>query len=236
MFSIELLQAINDWQRGGDENQKLRRGNRIKELAKSIDNKFKRVDLCCFRQIALDKSSLWKFGDQLQLRETISAWTFDTGVAKEFKGGVPPAGYQGVIFDIVPKSEQVILNLHALYSDKEFYETFSKEQAKITGFAEGIGRYADSQSEVILEIDKLSLEAVYALGGFSSDLKKIAEMYYGYQPSDVEIQEIDKLLKAANRKLGPHWIMNGVKDRVVNKMLEIVEIMRPYHNKNTSNQ
>ena len=30
-FSLELLQAINDWQSGGDHNQKVQRGEALKE-------------------------------------------------------------------------------------------------------------------------------------------------------------------------------------------------------------
>jgi hypothetical protein len=40
MFTREFLQAVSDWQRGGDENQKTRRGERLKELAESIDQRF----------------------------------------------------------------------------------------------------------------------------------------------------------------------------------------------------
>ena len=82
-FSLELSQAINDWQRGGDRWQRSRRGLALKGLAGALGPQFRRCDLVCFRQIALDKSSLWKLGDSLHLKEEIAAWTLNVEVAPQ---------------------------------------------------------------------------------------------------------------------------------------------------------
>jgi hypothetical protein len=57
-LSLELLQAISDWQRGGSPRQKQRRGQRLKAAAAALDPKFRSCGLCVFRQIALAKGSL----------------------------------------------------------------------------------------------------------------------------------------------------------------------------------
>ena len=93
----------------------------------------------------------------MHLSETILAWTLDTKIAKSFKGGVPPEGIQGVIFVTTPKPENVIVNLTILFSNSDFQAAYEKEKDNINGFYEGIGRYGNSQSEVVLEIYTLPL-------------------------------------------------------------------------------
>ena len=43
MFTRELLQAVSDWQRGGDDRQKSRRGECLKALAENLDQHFDNV-------------------------------------------------------------------------------------------------------------------------------------------------------------------------------------------------
>lgn len=88
-FTTEFIQAVSDWQRGGDARQKLRRGVRLKELSAEIDERFRRCGLVTYRQIALEKGSIWSLIAERKLPETVSAWTLSPGVAKMFKGGVP---------------------------------------------------------------------------------------------------------------------------------------------------
>lgn len=229
MFDINLLQAINDWQRGGNAQQKKSRGLRLKEAAKQLDPEFKRVSLCCFRQIALDKSSLWKFGDTLHLTETISAWTTSLELAKQFKGGVPPAGLQGIIFEILPVPSTVIVNLSTLFRDETFRCACEVLKNEIVGYSDGIGRYRGTQHEVLLEIESVSLANVYALGGYSSSHEIIARRFFGHEPTQEESRWFDELLARSARKSGPNWLLGEPKDRVVSKMLRIVETLRPLH-------
>lgn len=229
MFTLPLLQAINDWQRGGDVRQKTRRGKHLKVLASDLDARFRRADLCCFRQLVLDPQHVWKLGDKLHLAETISAWTFDTEVAKVFKGGVPPGGLQGVIFMTVPTPENVIVNLAALYRDQEFLAACARARAQIVGFGDGIGRYGRSQVEVVLEIKTLPIESVYAFGGYTSSRMAIARQLFGHDPDANELENFDRLLESSGRVLGPNWITGEAKDRVAKKLLATIERLRPYH-------
>src|ERR1700688_3487016 len=101
-FPPELIQAVNDWQRGGDHKQKVRRGQRLKDYAALLPSRSRACDQTCFRQEAHEKHRIWQLLADNRLPETIAAWTTDLDTGKNFKGGVPPPGLQGVIFSLVP--------------------------------------------------------------------------------------------------------------------------------------
>jgi hypothetical protein len=202
----------------------------LKQLAAQLDQKFRRVDLVCFRQLALDKTHVWKLGDQLALAEKVSAWTLTTEIAKDFKGGVPPEGqgYQGIIFEHAPSAEEVVLNLHALYGEPEFHSAAIRYRTRIPAYASGIGLYGDSQLEVVLEVSTLPLSSVYAFGGFSSSRQEIARIFFGGDPSSEQMRWFDDIVQGSEQ-LGPRWITGDAKNRVCEKMLQTVERLRPFH-------
>lgn len=111
---LRLLQAVSDWQRGGDAQQNRRRGLVLKEACASLPESHRISPLARFGQVGLEKGSDWDLIGEDYLAEKVSSWTFDIEVAKAFKSGVPPnlQGYQGVIFCINPPlSSRVIVNL-----------------------------------------------------------------------------------------------------------------------------
>lgn len=224
-FTLPLLQAVSDWQRGASPSARRKRGERLKSLRNELPSEFKECHLCCFRQIALDRAHLWKFGNDLFLEEKISSWTPDLSVAKDFLGGVPPEGqgYQGLVFDLCPTSDMVVTNLNALYADSGFLDAVEASKSNIDHFSSGMGKYMDSQFEVVLEVDKLTMDNVYALGGHSSSRDELAAAYFGHSPSEAEMEEFDYLLSQCRTPLGPHWVTGDAKDRVVVRMLEKVE-------------
>ena len=85
------------------------------------------------------------------------------------------------------------------------------------------------KKEIVLEVPELPIDAVYALGGYSSSRLEIARIYYGQNPSSEQLEEFDELLKLSNQELGPRWVVEDMKDRVIDKMLIAVEKLRPYH-------
>jgi hypothetical protein len=100
IFTLELVQAVSDWQRGGSHNQKVKRGQRLKVVAAELPEAFRVCTDPCFRQEAHAKDRVWQLLANNHLPETIAAWTVDLRTAKTFKGGMPPPGLQGVIFKI----------------------------------------------------------------------------------------------------------------------------------------
>src|SRR4051794_20488505 len=91
-FTIEILQALNDWQRGGDHKQKIRRGARLKKSIASLPVRFRTCQVVCYRQEAHSQGRTAQLLLDRQLPETITGWTTDLTIAKQFKGGIPPVG------------------------------------------------------------------------------------------------------------------------------------------------
>lgn len=222
-YSLSVLQAINDWQRGYSAKQKVNRVRQIEAAAKSIDPQFKCIGVPCYRQVALKPSHVWQMGATYRLEETVSSWTESRQVGKEFKGGVAPEGMSllTVIFLVMPTPSQVVLNLGALYADPDFRAACERFKPSIRQFYDGIGKWSDSQHEVILQIDEVQLADVYACGGHSSkpqDLLKqehVKELFGKRAETDRGI--LEKTIQEHPELFGPRWLTGAAKDRVLAK-------------------
>ena len=217
-FTHELIQAVNDWQRGGSHAQKLRRGERLKAVAASLPPRFRTCEASCFRQEAHEKDRVWQLLANNHLPETIAAWTMDLEIAKTFKGGVPPPGLQGVIFAIVPPPEAVVLNLVALYVDPGFRSSVANHQLQITGFSNGIGRWDASQREVVLELGTLDRARVYSYGGFSANKEALAAQHLQRDPTPEDLAEFDALCAKAGVSPGEWWLSPAGTEAVLKRM------------------
>src|SRR5690554_6784474 len=169
-FPLSLLQAVSDWQRGGDAKQNKKRGQKLKEVCAPLPEKYRTCSLCCFRQVSLPKGGVWNLIGEDSLSEKISSWTLDLEMAKAFKGGVPPEGqgYQGAILCVSPPPGSVIVNLRELYQDPDFTATMEQQKGNITGYHDGAGRYGNDQSEIVLEVASVTQQDIYSMGGHSS--------------------------------------------------------------------
>lgn len=208
MFTKELIQAISNWQRGGDSRQKARRGKVLKEVSLALPVEFRSTQSACFRQIGLNEPNLLNLGVHYGLPESISSWTEDEAVAKEFKGGVPSQGgdYIGVIFRFHPPQSNVIINLSRLLDDPDFLAGVDQWKSEIDGFSSGLGRYGNSQKEVVMEVSELPLDSIYAWGGFTrtrSQLKRMLEESLGLSVTE---QAFDSLMVGAGHQIGQYWM------------------------------
>jgi hypothetical protein len=59
-FTRDCVQAVNDWQHGGDHRQKVRRGEKLKQEALVLPREFRPCDALCFRQKAHPKGRVWQ--------------------------------------------------------------------------------------------------------------------------------------------------------------------------------
>lgn len=227
MFTREFLQAVSDWQRGGDARQTKKRGERLKELAEGIDSRFRSCGLVTYRQVALDNGGVWKLIAERSLPEKISAWTLAPSIAKTFKGGVPPEGWQGVIFEIMPEPGSVIVNLHALYQASDFRAAMERESSAIDGFWDGAGRYGNTQAEVVLSIENLDRASVHALGGYSSDRDTLIRMMFDQEPTEELITWFETQQKKASIELGAFWLDGEPLQRVLNRMEPHIARLKP---------
>jgi len=220
MFSTELLQAINDWQRGGPRNLRLRRGATLRDLSRGLPHHFRTTSDRCYRRLALNYCHLFDLGERLHLAENVSAWTLDESVAAHFKGGVPPPGWQGVIFSCVPKDTEVVINLDALYRDEVFREACDSAKHRIRSYNAGMGRYSGSQCEVVLDVPKITTTDIFAIGGYSSDLATIARMVFGSVPTSAQITSLEGDLREWRVELGARWLHDAPKDRIVEILIK----------------
>ncbi|HEV3455069.1 MAG TPA: hypothetical protein VHG32_00845 [Thermoanaerobaculia bacterium] len=227
MFSLRLLQAISDWQRGSaDMATRTRRGNALKEAAVKLAPEFRRADAQCFRQIALDKESLWQLAVERELPEGISSWTTSLVVAERFKGGVPPIGdWQGVIWTVRPHAEQVVANLGLLFSDNRFRRACEEARKEISYYHDGIAKHSGTQHEVVLEMERLPLANVHAMGGYSSSKETMAKWFFGSADA-AALAALENLLAQAGRELGPVWVTGDAKQRVLGNMVQLAEQLR----------
>jgi len=231
-FDLPVLQAINDWQRGGDAKQSRKRGLALKRACGHLPEEFRQCSLVCHRQVALTKSSVWKITAEEQLEEKISAWTVDIDVAKKFKGGVPPEGqgYQGIIFSRFPERGEVIINLHRLYLEPKFRKAVNTLQSSIEYFGDGIGKYGDSQCEVVIETKQLTTLDIYSFGGHSSQFEDLvlvtAKLVFGPNPTTEQLASFRLKAEGARGAAGPNWLCPEATKRVLNRMKPHVDLLK----------
>jgi hypothetical protein len=208
MFTKELIQAICNWQRGGDARQKARRGDLLKAEASKLPQEFRTSESTCYRQIALDDPNLRNLGTKFQLPETISSWSESERVAEDLKGGVPAkgGGYIGVIFRLRPDESEVVVNLGKLFRNEDFVREVIELKSEIDGFALGIGKYWDTQHEVVIEKSTLPLDTLHAWGGFSSDREKLKCMLSESLGVSITDDQFDDLMKESGQKIGQYWM------------------------------
>lgn len=223
-FPLSLLQAISDWQRGGDAKQNVRRGQALKDAAASLPEKYRRCGLCCFRQVALSKGGVWNLIGEDRLGEKISSWTVDIEVAKAFKGGVPPEGqgYRGVILNVYPSADNVIVNLRELYKEAEFVAALERHKGAITGYHDGAGRFGNDQNEVVLEVAAVTQQYIYSMGGHSSPFEELVaeagRLIHGRPTTPEERDALMLKSEQLRAEAGPHWLNPEETQRVVAKL------------------
>lgn len=230
-FLLPLLQAISDWQRGGDAKQNLKRGLALKAASATLPEQYRRCSLCCFRQVALPKGGVWNLIGEDKLDEKISSWTVNIEVAKAFKGGVPPEGqgFQGVILSVCPPTDSVIVNLRELYKEPAFVAALEANKAAITGYHDGAGRFGNDQSEVVLEIASVAQRDIYSMGGHSSPFDQLVDeaamVIHGRPATSEEREALMLKAESVRDEAGPRWLDHEATERVVAKLKPHVEVL-----------
>lgn len=175
-FNLKLLKAINEWQIDSSDS----RGNKLKSLSANLPSNFVTCNHVCYRKIELGKSGIFSIIGKNRLKEKISSWSQSVEVAKKFKYGVSTKdGEQSLILRYSPTANEVILNLKEVYSSPLFHQAVAYYESQIKNINRGIKKYGDSQREIILEVDEVSLSNIHMLGGHSSyiDIAHSGQVY-----------------------------------------------------------
>ncbi len=218
LFTRELIQAVSDWQRGGNHRQKVKRGQRLKAIATALPDHFRICTVPCFRQEAHKKDRVWQLLADNNLPETIASWTTDIDVAKTLKGGVPPADLRGVIFKLTPPEKSVIVNLSVLYANPAFQVAVETHKASIDGYHNGVGRWGGSQREVVLDLGNLDQASIYSYGGFSDNRETLVKLLVQREPLPEDYAEFDDLAKKAGIIPGEWWLTESGTKAVLTRM------------------
>ncbi|WP_413535184.1 hypothetical protein [Rahnella inusitata] len=113
IFSLKVLQAINDWQICANT----KRGNKLKSLAANLPLRYRTCQHECYRKINMNKGATFDLMGKFSLKEKISSWSTDIDIVKKFKRGVTKdvLHEQSIIFKLIPSCTQVIINLDEVY-------------------------------------------------------------------------------------------------------------------------
>ncbi|UMZ14453.1 hypothetical protein I9018_12495 [Pseudomonas sp. MPFS] len=224
LFSLSLLQAISDWQIGGAPKVARQRGQTLERECANLPIEFRSVPSACFRRMVLEKGSIWSLLSEQALSEKTSSWTFDLAVAKTFKEGVPPLGQglQGIIFERLPRQDEIIVNLWALFRDADFQEAIEKHKNSIKHFEKGMGKYRDTQCEIVLKVEALAQEHIYSLGGHSSSAEEIlnqaTEKIYGNHATPAQKDFLRRAMEVGPDVTGPRWLTHEATRTVLSRV------------------
>jgi len=99
IYSLELVQAISDWQNSGYGDNKDKNGEKIIELTKSLPEKFRSYSGYCYRKFNSSGKTSLTLGLNNFVNEKYSSWTTNYSIAKKL-GKLPNNKQIAIIFKI----------------------------------------------------------------------------------------------------------------------------------------
>lgn len=231
MFTLELLQAINDWQIGGTIEAKESLAENIKKYAIHLPSKFKTLSNVCYRKINLEGKYILEIGLCGEILEKYSSWTLRSSIVQNFDGGIPEHQSCKIpyIFELNPSNSEdfeVIINLYELFNDLDFKTACVENQKFIKDFHLGIGEFKNSEAEVILKVSKLGRDQIWALGGHGIKTKEefyklINEVFEFINGKPLELKEFDEMISQNNIPIGGSmWITKESNPKKVESLIQ----------------
>lgn len=139
------------------------------------------------------------------------------------KDGIPDEGspekMRATIFQIVPPPGSVIVNLAALYADRQFCTAMQGRASEIPSFNDGAGSYWEIEQEVVLEIDTVGQADLYSMGGGSSDFGTLvlvaAFLAFGPDMTKTQWDEFRARAESVRHEAGKKWLAPDAFRRVL---------------------
>jgi hypothetical protein len=154
MFSRKFIQTIAEWQNFGGSDKKVTKAI----LNLEVPQEFKICNEPIYRVIGVNDISDVKI-------DNIGSWSIKETIAKQFVKSLWFQDFQTEMAVLLmiqqPKSSNIILNLHAVWANKEFRESIAYYEDKGLYFNEGLD-FEDDQKEVIYKTDKKSQPVILA--------------------------------------------------------------------------
>lgn len=223
-YPASFLHAVDRWQKGGDREASLKRGQRLKKQVAQLDVPGLRdCGEIVYRRLALPQKFIWDFITTGSLPEKISSWTVDLDVAKGLKGGIPPEWQKGkrwfgVILAHMPAHERIVVNLDSLWVDLNYQRALT--QSKPEQYTQGIRRYENSQREVVLELERVTLKEIHSWGGYSSSVDLLAKLALGPTATKEQTLEFGQLLESNGIAVGARWTSPSGARNITLRVLE----------------
>lgn len=175
-FSDELMIALANWQKGWRENQEERErlSRELLSAVATLDRKFKRVSMPCYRKRFLHHGELVDIVLEDEKREGVVSWTTNQEFAERFKGLQKDDAVSGAIFEHTPSEEEVVVNICELWRDPDFIESAEKFKKKNADLATPLFHFKDYQGEVVLK-SPLKASEIIALTGASSTFDDLCD-------------------------------------------------------------
>lgn len=173
-FRNEFFIALNNWQKGWEENQETREqyALSLKTECDFLELKYKIVDTNCYRKRFLYRGELIDIILNNLKDDGITSWTTNIRYAEFFKGKYRPSAVTAVIFEHFPQQNEIILNINELWKCNDFISQLEEYKKLIPENCEAIYNFKDIQGEVILEAPMRGSE-ICILSGISSPFDDI---------------------------------------------------------------
>lgn len=167
-FSKELIRAVNDWQTGSVGKKRKARAIAKAIAAAPLDPFLTSCDDICYRRSVLEKSVVSDLFFTFKINEETSSWTTKASVAAKFKNGPPDPPKPGVIFAHEPAAGEVVLNLERLIAHPQFWPSVEHWKTLGLNVSSGIERWGNTQHEIVLMVDQVPHDEIYAFGSNSA--------------------------------------------------------------------
>jgi hypothetical protein len=214
-YSAHFLSALGAWQRGWleDATRRLRITDQLMAAIESSPNlppETKSVREKCYRKRFLVPNNPQNNGDLVPLilrgwiDEGVASWTTEPRFAEDFKDPLRD-GTISAVFGHMPKPEEVILNVKALWTEPDFEIAVERYAANGGPNAAALQYFKSRQSEVILNCP-LRFDEVETFCGRSSPFEDLCEAA-GISSDQTERDEVWRRLVERGEFPGePRWL------------------------------
>ncbi len=220
-FTKEFLISLDRWQEGWNEDfaEKHKRAAALSSVVSTckIPSECLTCDAVCFRKIDLKNDGLWELGETLKIKDSVSSWTLDFDIAKEFGGGPHKTNFS-IVLRRKPEPHEVVLNLARVYQDPSFSEAVRRWASALGVGIHGIN---DSEREVVLRVPEVPLEEIYGIGGFIGSLDQLAQVQVGDTENTLTPAEIQSGLAYIGKQThGAYWLDGSTAVAVLRRTFE----------------
>jgi hypothetical protein len=131
-------------------------------------------------------------------------------------------GLTHMIFAIYPKPEQIVVSLSKLLGNCDYQSALVARKKDINYFETGTGKHANTQDEVILDIDTLNESDIWVLGGWSNSFDELVHRAFWYinqrTPTNIEFAKFRDSVQEISPEAGARWLQPESTINVLNRV------------------